>query len=118
MSENRFTEEKRASGAPDTAQWSPGFGPLLLVVLCGVLLIAAIILGVTTGVGLLFAIPLGVLALVAAAVLVRGHARKTAAACPHCGKRINYPPHMMEFNCPACGQRIEASDRRGLTHAA
>jgi len=117
MSENRFTEEKRASGAPDTAQWSPGFGPLLLIVLCGVLLIAAIILGVTTGVGLLFAIPLGVLALVGAMVLVRGHSRRAVSACPHCGRRVKFPPHMAEFNCPACGQRIESSERGGLRHA-
>jgi predicted RNA-binding Zn-ribbon protein involved in translation (DUF1610 family) len=117
MAENRFTEEKRAAATPDESQWSPGFGPLLLIVLCGVLLIAAIILGVTTGIGLLFAIPLGVLALVVAMVMVRGRSRKTASACPHCGRRINLPSHLAEFNCPNCGQRIEDSSGRGLRHA-
>jgi DNA-directed RNA polymerase subunit RPC12/RpoP len=117
MAEDRFTEEKRAAATPDASQWSPGFGPLLLIVLCGVLLIAAIILGVTTGIGLLFAIPLGVLALVVAMVLVRGRSRKTVSACPHCGQPVDFPAHLAEFNCPSCGQRIEAPAGHDLRHA-
>ncbi|HZI17665.1 MAG TPA: hypothetical protein VEY09_03630 [Pyrinomonadaceae bacterium] len=118
MSENRFTEEKRAAGTPDTAQWSPGFGPLLLIVLCGVLLIAAVILGLTTGIGPLFAVPVVLAALGAAFVLMRGRRPKTGAACPHCGRRVSYPPHMSEFDCPSCGRRIEAPAGRDLRRAA
>jgi DNA-directed RNA polymerase subunit RPC12/RpoP len=117
MSENRFTSEKRAAATSDRGLWAPGFGPLLLIVLCGVLLIGAIILGVTTGIGILFAIPVALLALVAAMVMVRGNLRKQVSTCPHCARRIDFPAHMAEFNCPACGQRIE-SEGRGLERAA
>lgn len=118
MSENRFTAEKRASGTPDAGGWSPGFGPLLLIVLGCVLLIVFIILGVTTGITFLFAIPFVLVGLGIAVLLMRGHVKKSARACPHCGERINFPPHMSEFNCPNCGNRIEGPKDHGLSRAA
>jgi endogenous inhibitor of DNA gyrase (YacG/DUF329 family) len=118
MPEDRFTENKRAAATPDVSQYSPGFGPLLLIVVCGVILIAAVILGVTTGIGPLFAIPVALVALGVAFVLLRGRRPRAASSCPHCGRRVDFPPHMAEFNCPACGQRIESPGGRGLRHAA
>ncbi|HYE13820.1 MAG TPA: hypothetical protein VD968_05190 [Pyrinomonadaceae bacterium] len=108
MQEDRFVKAKRAAGgAAADAGWSPGVGPILGIALCALLLLGAIILGVTTGLGVLFAVPLGLLAIVVALVLLRGGRRAASGLCPHCRARIDFPSHLSEFNCPACGGRVE-----------
>ena len=107
MEEDRFTKQKRAEGRADDAGWSPGMGQILGVVLCVILLLAVIILGVTTGIGFVFAIPLLLLVVVVAVLLFRGKTPSVPTVCPNCNARVNVPEHIAEFNCPACGGRLE-----------
>ena len=69
----------------------------------------AIILGVTTGLGLVFAVPIGIVGLALALLVFRGggRPRRVATACPHCGAAVNAPSHISEFDCPNCGGRME-----------
>jgi DNA-directed RNA polymerase subunit RPC12/RpoP len=119
MEEDRFTKAKRAEGrAGDDAGWSPGVGQIVGLVLCAILLLATIILGVTTGIGFVFAIPLVLLVVVVFVVLFRGKPERAATVCPNCNARVNAPAHIAEFNCPACGSRLEVGaggDVRRLT---
>lgn len=107
MEEDRFTREKRAGGRQDDVGWSPGVGQILGVVLCAILLLAVIILGVTTGIGFVFAIPLVLLVVVAALLLFRGRTPRAATVCPNCNARVDAPAHIAEFDCPSCGTRLE-----------
>ena len=107
MEEDRFTREKRAEAGAGGAGWSPGMGQILGLVLCVILLVAAIVLGVTTGLGFLFAVPLVLLVLVAGILLFRGSTPRVETVCPNCNARVNAPSHIAEFNCPACGTRLE-----------
>src|SRR5215218_4254166 len=99
MQEERFTREARAAGRGDVG-WSPGMGQLLGVVLCVILMLAVIILGVTTGIGFVFAVPLVLLVLVVGVLLFRGKTPRAATVCPNCNARVNAPAHIAEFNCP------------------
>ncbi|HEX8501517.1 MAG TPA: hypothetical protein VF659_13115 [Pyrinomonadaceae bacterium] len=108
MEEDRFTREKRADGsAAGGAGWSPGVGQIVGLVLCVILLLATVILGVTTGIGFVFAIPLVLIAAVVAVVLFSGKPAKAATVCPQCNTRVDAPAHIAEFNCPSCGIRLE-----------
>ena len=107
MEEDRFTKAKRAEGSAGGGGWSPGLGQIVGVVLCVILLLAVIILGVTTGIGFVFAIPLALLVLVVAVLLFRGRAPRAETVCPNCNARVRVPEHIAEFNCPACGGRLE-----------
>ena len=107
MEEDRFTREKRAEAGAQGAGWSPGMGQILGIVLCVILLLAAIVLGVTTGIGFVLAIPLVLLVVVVGILLFRGGTPRAATVCPNCNARVNAPAHIAEFNCPACGSRIE-----------
>ena len=111
MEEDRFTKERRAEGsAAADAGWSPGVGQIVGIVLCVILLLAVIILGVTTGIGFVFAIPLVLLAAVVAVVLFRGKPRRAQTVCPNCNARVNAPTHIAEFDCPSCGTRLEVGE--------
>ncbi len=107
MEEDRFTKEKRAAGGADDVGWSPGVGQIVGIVLAVLLLLAAIILGVTTGIGFVFAIPLVLLVVVVLVVLFRGKPPRALTVCPDCNARVNAPAHIAEFNCPSCGTRLE-----------
>ena len=108
MEEDRFTKAKRAEGTVGEGGWKPGVGQLVGLVVGAVLLLGAIILGVTTGIGLLVLVPLGLFIIVVMLVLLRGGKRGAAGKCPHCGAAFNFPSHMSEFNCPSCGRRLES----------
>lgn len=117
MKEEGYVKAKRAAGGADAGGWKPGLGQLLALVVGALLIIAAIILGVTTGMGLIVAVPLVVVALVAALFVFRGgRKRRAAAACPHCGAQVSVPSHISEFNCPTCGGRMETRES-GLLRA-
>ena len=107
MEEDRFTREKRAEAGAGGAGWSPGLGQILGIVLCVILLLAVIILGLTTGIGFVFAVPLVLLVVVVGILLFRGGAPRAQTVCPNCNARVNAPSHIAEFNCPACGTRLE-----------
>jgi len=109
MEEDRFAKAKRAAGraGDDDAGWGPGFGQLLGVALLVILILAAIILGVTTGIGFVFGIPLILVAVVAAVLLFRGRTPTATTVCPNCNARVNAPAHIAEFDCPSCGTRLE-----------
>ena len=107
MEEDRFAREKRAEAGAGGAGWSPGVGQLLGLILCVILLLAVIILGLTTGIGLVFAVPLVLLVVVVGVLLFRGKAPSAATVCPNCNARVDVPTHIAEFNCPACGGRLE-----------
>ena len=109
MQEDRFTREKRAEGRVDDVGWSPGLGQIIGLVLCVLLILAVIILGLTTGIGLVFAIPLVLLAMVVAVVLFRGKPKRAATVCPDCNTMVKVPAHIAEFNCPSCGSRLEVA---------
>ena len=108
MEEDRFTKAKRAEGTAGGAGWRPGVGQLVGLVIAAVCFLAAIILGVTTGVGLLVLVIMGLFVIIMALVLLRGGRKGAAGACPHCGAAFNFPSHMSEFNCPSCGRRLES----------
>ncbi|HEX8145963.1 MAG TPA: hypothetical protein VF591_02080 [Pyrinomonadaceae bacterium] len=107
MQEERFTREKRAAAGVGGAGWSPGMGQILGIVLCVILLLTAIVLGVTTGIGFVLAIPLVLLVVVVGILLFRGGTPRAATVCPNCNARVDAPEHIAEFNCPACGTRLE-----------
>lgn len=107
MEEDRFTRQKRDEAGAGGGGWSPGMGQILGIVLCVILLLAVIILGVTTGIGFVFAIPLVLLVVVVGILLFRGNAPRAETVCPGCNARVNVPSHIAEFNCPACGGRLE-----------
>ncbi|MDQ3805363.1 MAG: hypothetical protein M3416_16225 [Acidobacteriota bacterium] len=111
MKEEGYVKAKRAAGQAEAGGWKPGVGQLLALVLGALLVIAAIILGVTTGMGLILAVPLAIVALVVALFVFRGgRTRRAAAACPHCGAQVTVPSHISEFDCPSCGGRMETRD--------
>jgi ribosomal protein S27AE len=111
VKEEGYVKAKRAAGQTDAGGWKPGVGQLLALALGALLVIAAIILGVTTGVGLIVAVPLVVVALVVALFVFRGgRRRRAAAACPHCGAQVSVPSHISEFDCPSCGGRMETRE--------
>ena len=118
MEEDRFTRQKRDEGRADGAGWSPGMGQILGIVLCVILLLAVIILGVTTGIGFVFAIPLLLLVVVVGILLFRGGAPRTATVCPSCNGRVAVPSHIAEFDCPACGTRLEVGAGGDVRRAA
>ena len=107
MEEERFTREKRAAVGALGAGWSPGMGQILGIVLCVLLLLAVLILGVTTGIGFVMAIPLVLLVVVVGILVFGGSTPRTATVCPNCNARVNAPAHIAEFNCPACATRLE-----------
>jgi len=108
MEEDRFTRQKRAEGGGDG--WSPGLGQIVGLVLCVLLALAVVILGVTTGIGFVFAIPLVLLAVVVAVVLFRGKPKSAPTVCPQCNTLVEAPSHIAEFNCPSCGSRLEVGE--------
>jgi len=111
MKEEGYVKAKRAEGRMNEGGWKPGIGQLFGLVLGAILVIAAIILGVTTGLGLIFAVPLGIVGLALAMVVFRGgRTRRVASACPHCGAPVTVPSHISEFDCPSCGRRMETRD--------
>jgi DNA-directed RNA polymerase subunit RPC12/RpoP len=107
MEEDRFTREKRAEAGAGGAGWSPGLGQILGLVLCVILLLAVIILGLTTGIGFVFAVPLVLLVVVVGILLFRGQTPRAETVCPNCNARVKAPSHIAEFDCPACGTRLE-----------
>ena len=110
MQEDRFTREKRAEGRADDVGWSPGMGQILGLVLLVLLVLAVIILGLTTGIGFVFAIPLVLLAVVVAILLFRGRTPRAPTVCPNCNARVNVPAHIAEFDCPSCSTRLEVGE--------
>src|SRR3712207_2563521 len=113
MREDKHTAAKKAVDGVDAGGWKPGMGQLLALALCLLLIIAAVVLGVTTGIGLLFAVPLVALVIVIGLVLFRGKAkvaRLSAGPCPYCGTPVNVPEHIAEMDCPACQKRIEINE--------
>ena len=108
MEEDRFTKAKRAEGTASEGGWRPGMGQLVGIVIAAISFLAAIILGVTTGVGLLVLVVVGLSVVVLLLALLRGGKKGAAGACPHCGAAFNFPSHMSEFNCPSCGRRLES----------
>jgi len=110
MEEDRFTRQKRAEGRADDVGWSPGMGQIIGLVLCVLLALAVVILGVTTGIGFVFAIPLVLLAVVVAVVLFRGKPKSAPTVCPQCNTLVEAPSHIAEFNCPSCGSRLEVGE--------
>jgi ribosomal protein S27AE len=118
MKEEGYVKAKRAAGQADAGGWKPGVGQLLALVLGVLLVVAAVVLGVTTGVGLIVAVPLFVVGLALALLVFRGggRVRRTAVSCPHCGAQVTAPSHISEFDCPNCGGRLETRDS-GLLRA-
>lgn len=112
MKEEGYVKAKRAAGGADAGGWKPGVGQLLALVLGLLLVVAALVLGVTTGVGLIVAVPLVVVGLALALLVFRGggRTRRAEAACPHCGAQVTAPSHISEFDCPNCGGRMETRD--------
>ncbi len=110
MEEDRLSKQKRAAGDAEDGGWSPGLGQILGVVLCVILLLAVIVLGVTTGIGFVFAVPLVLLIVVVAVLLFRGKTPRAETVCPNCNARVDAPSHIAEYNCPACGTRLEIGE--------
>jgi hypothetical protein len=107
MQEDRFIKAKRAEGRAGEGGWRPGMGQLVGAVLCVIAALAILILGVTTGLGLVLAVPFALVVVAAALVLSRWTPGRAAVACPACGARVGVPRHITEFDCPACGTRLE-----------
>lgn len=112
MREDKHTAAKKAVDGVDAGGWKPGMGQLLALALCLLLIIAAVVLGVTTGIGLLFAVPLIALVIVITLVLFRSQKapRQLAGPCPFCGAPVTAAEHIAELDCPSCRRRIEIRD--------
>ncbi len=108
MEEDRFTRAKRTEGGQGEGGWRPGVGQLVGLVVGAILLLAALVLGVTTGIGMVVFVLLGLVVIIVLLALMRGGRKEAAGACPHCGSAFNFPSHMSEFNCPSCGKRVES----------
>src|SRR3712207_2888682 len=108
MREERFVKEHRLQTGTNEGGWKPSTAGLLGLALSALLIVGAIILGVTTGIGLLFAVPVAVLGIGVALVVLRGRAspRMHATACPHCGARVEAASHLSEVGCPSCGRQV------------
>lgn len=113
MQEDRHLRAKREAEGQNAGGWKPGVGNLLAIILCLLLVAAAVVLGVTTGIGLLFAVPLVGVIIVVALVLFRGRGapREFVAPCPYCGASVSAAAHLAEVNCPSCGRHVEIRDR-------
>lgn len=116
MEEDRFTKNRRSAdaGANTVSGWRPSALHLLAFALSFVLLIVAIVLGLTTGVGFVITIPLVVVALIipVGIFLGYGRTRKIRGTCPSCGAAVTVESHIAELDCPACRQRIEFREGR------
>src|SRR5579885_635911 len=106
--EDRFVNASRAGGRVDEGRWRLGFGLMVGLVLCLIELLAIIILGVTTGIGLVLAVPFVAVVIVAALILFRAGATAVKTVCPVCNARFDEPKHLSEFDCPSCGSHLEA----------
>ena len=109
MEEERYVKAKRAAEGEQERGWKPGGGQMLGLGLALILLVASIVLGLTTGVGLIFAVPLAVVAVGLGLMVLRGGARPRmiSAACPKCGAGVSVPSHISETSCASCGARVE-----------
>ena len=89
---------------------------LLGLALSAIIIIGVIVLGVTTGIGLVLAVPLFLVALTIPLLVFRGRsaANRVQSTCPYCGSAIKTPDHIAELSCPACGNKIEIRDRKLL----
>ena len=110
MREEDFVKERRARTGTNEGGWKPSTAGLLGLVLSVLLLIASIVLGLTTGIGLLIAIPLAVIAVGIAVVTLRGRAspEMRTLKCSSCGTSVSVGSHIDEVDCPSCGRQIEA----------
>lgn len=113
MREENFVKERRARTGTNEGGWKPSTAGLLGLALSGLLLVTSIVLGVTTGVGLLVAVPLAVLAIGIALVTLRGRASPAmrTLTCPSCGAGVEVASHIAEVSCPSCGTQVEAPAR-------
>lgn len=109
MEEEKFVKDRRRVTGTNEGGWSPGMGQLLGLVLSLILLVAAIVLGVTTGLGIIFAVPVGVVAVALAFLVLRGRSspETKGVACPHCGTSVEVASHIAQVGCPKCGRQIE-----------
>lgn len=111
MKEEGYVKAKRAEGRADEGGWKPGVGQLFGLALGAILVVAAIIVGLTTGVGFIVAVPVGIVGLALALLVWRGgRTRLVAVSCPHCGRPVVAPSHISEFDCPNCGGRMETRE--------
>jgi DNA-directed RNA polymerase subunit RPC12/RpoP len=108
MKEESFVKARREQTGTNEGGWKPGLGQLLGLFIAVLLLLGSVILGVTTSLGLIFAIPVAVLAVAIAFLVFKGGAapRLIRAACPHCGATVRFPSHISETGCPSCGQQV------------
>lgn len=113
MEEDRYVKERREATGTNEGGWSPGVGQLLGLALSVILLVASIVLGVTTGLGIVFAVPVGVVAVALAFLVLRGGSSPDArsVACPYCGARVRAASHIAEVGCPSCGKQVEVGGR-------
>lgn len=109
MEEDRFTRNRREAGAPEPSGWKPGGLQLLGLALSFLLLIAALVLGLTSGVGFIVTVPLVLIALIIPVMMFMGagRPRRIAGACPFCGAMVTTQAHIAELDCPSCTKRIE-----------
>jgi ribosomal protein S27AE len=59
--------------------------------------------------GLVVAVPLVLVALIAAFLVFRGGGspRQRNSRCPYCGAQMTTASHIAELNCPSCNRRVE-----------
>ena len=114
MEEDRFTRNRREAGTQQASGWKPGGLHFLALALSFVLLILALVLGLTSGVGFIITVPLVLVALVIPVVMFLGYGRprRIAGDCAFCGATVTTESHIAELDCPSCGKRIEWREGR------
>ena len=114
MREDKYTKAARDEAPQTRSGWSPSLGQLLGLALSSIIIILVIVLGFTTGIGLIFAIPLVLFALIVPLLLFRGPftPNKIQSLCPYCGSQIKIPDHIPELDCPGCNKHLEVRDRK------
>lgn len=108
MEEEDFVKAKRATGEGLGRGWSPGVGQLLVLALSLILLVGGIVAGLVGGI--IFTVPLVVLALMIPLITLRGGFGGSKAgrrSCPHCGARLDVAEHIVELDCPRCKRHVE-----------
>lgn len=114
MKEEDFVKARREQEGADDGGWKPGIGQLLGVVIALILIVGSIILGLTTGIGLVFAVPIAVVGIVIGFLFLKGGARPRmiSAPCPYCGTTVVVPSHISEVGCESCGAQVEVRQGR------
>ena len=117
MENKNYTEAKRPESAGAGGRTLDGAYGFSFSIAVGLLLFIAglvisIALGMGSGVGLVFGLPLLIAGLVVPLVMMRDvfSANEIKGDCPYCGSEIKTTDATIKLNCPDCKKTISVKD--------